>query len=136
MEMFTAILLTADLALGRFCLDDLPDQGRMEMLVNDIMSNKDPNDFTPHIFSYSEGAFGDVCSWECVFCDQNDNVHTIEWEGLEWISGAQNFEFVYLPRALRILSLSLCDISGNVEWDSLPRGLNSVTLWIIHLRGL
>ena len=67
------LALTADDGLMRFNASMLTDQTILESIVAQC------DDETLAKFTDADGEFLDVCSWEAIYCDRNDNVTKIDW---------------------------------------------------------
>ena len=107
------LLSTADPALGKFDLDSLSEQTRMELLVESLAlrwkeQRYDANDI-----------FREVCEWVGVRCTAEDKVFSVLLDD----SDGGTIDFLYLPRQMNDFTLGRCAFEGNLDIRDLPASL-------------
>ena len=110
-------LLCVDPSLGRLDYDSLPDQALMEILIAGSRNPKKAG------FQDANGNFKDVCEWNGVTC-VDDRVTEITFCSVKF-ERAQ-FPFDYVPPLVEVLSITGCDLFGNLNLSVLPQNLEKL----------
>ena len=111
MSLQLFFIATSDCTLSRVDPLTLSHQTLMEIIVADFASPDTPQDGNGPIFTDANGDFHDVCAWEGISCDAEQNVTHIAWFNKTWLCGS--FHFAMVPRTLQRLFLSKYDLSGD-----------------------
>ena len=120
-------ILAADIqGIARADKSSLPQQTLMELMVQGISKEKLESTFTD-----ASGNFHDYTTWECVSCDENDNVYqvckmSVNYRGL-------NLE--YVPSTVRRIIFMSAQLDGTVPWGALPPALEKLNLAVNFLEG-
>ena len=112
MPTFLSALHAIDAEPGRMCIDDLPDQSRMELLIEGTTEE------TKRYFQDADGEFIDVCEWGGVGCNDNGDVTLIRFCT---IKGEVSLDFI--PLNVKKLDIIWGDVQGTLNRAKLPRGL-------------
>ena len=118
-------LCTADTPIGRFHMDALTDQMRMELFVEPMLGE----DRSIHSNEKRDkhGNFTDACHWVCVECNCNGDVLEIQFGHEQWLCGTVSLDF--LPPKLRMFDIGQLKVAesrrihGTVNAALLPREL-------------
>ena len=111
MSLQLLFISIADCTLSRVDPLTLSHQTLMEIIVADFVGLKTSSDGSGPIFTDANGDFYDVCAWEGISCDAEQNVTHIAWFDETWLCGT--FQFAMVPRTLQRLFLSKYDLSGD-----------------------
>ena len=91
------VLLSADPSLGRLDYSLLSDQTLMEMLIEKF------DDETKKEYQGKHGMYKDVCEWECVECDDHEEVVEIDINS-RYVSGS--LDLCYVPPKVNLINIS------------------------------
>ena len=117
---FGLLLAAADPAIGRAGTAFLPDQARMELLIEGFA------DKVKARYQDADGEFLDVCRWPGVKCDAGGSVSTIELRSLE---GTAVLPLEYIPSSITSVVLrgtssrSAGRLCGSIDAAALPLSL-------------
>ena len=129
-------LLTADTeAIGRFNSDAMTDQMRMEVFVSGVKNVSNLQD--------ADGAFLPICEWPGITFDAEDRVTKVNFDMrpgenfsdsdgelddvyVFFIGPGGRFDFQWLPKSLKELSVAALDVKGTVDTKCLPELLSTL----------
>ena len=144
--MASWLLITAlDTTLGRVNRNDITQQSRLELLIEDLLDKSRFHD--------KDGFYKDVCEWDGVTLDVENLVVGILWASmntaffpqggsldLQWIPEtavsftvykagiAGNFDVKYLPRHIQLFDLAQNTFTGDVDLTHLPSTVRGIFL--------
>ena len=108
-------LLSADISgIGRVDRDSIPDQARMELLLENV---KNKGKLMDHFGNYSPIEF-----WDEIRLNDDGQVIEIWWLFGDFVS-AGTIDLQWLPLGLERCTISECSLLGSVDTESLPRGM-------------
>ena len=145
--MMATTFFAIDASLGRFNIDDMSDQMRMELLVESF-----PDTYKEMI--QEDGAYKPISEWSCVALDEEGNVTRVEMYIIDagkiafefipktvkkfWLGGGSclgSVETAALPPDLDNFDISRCKISGTFDMTTLPSGLKMLSISHNNLSG-
>ena len=144
--------LCIDPSLGRLDYESLSDQARMEILIDGLTP------FSKTFYQDTHFAYRDVCEWESVECDENENVESLRftYNRVNYrmqLKGKLNTSYIpphvhtfvakisfqkafygkvdtaALPHTLTVFEISVNHFDGSVDFRTLPVSLQR---FIIH----
>ena len=117
-------LTEVDPSVGRFDLDSLSDQTRMELLFDGLEKNFKEN------FLDSKGEYKDLREWSVFWCSSikltSERVTSICLTTMDFSDA--DFPFAYIPPLVTQISIYKCKIHGTLETALLPSKLTSLSL--------
>ena len=131
LPFFTPTMRTADPSLGRFDYHALPDQARMEMLV-DGLSPKEKK----HIQD-SQGGFQDVCQWkywyDSLTACTDERVTSVCFRDMKFRT--KQFPFALTPERIEEFTMSHCALNGTLNTAVLPPNILEFNVGNNNLHG-
>ena len=92
-------------------------QSAMEKIIEGIVDIAE--------FQNDKGNFLDFDQWRGVTCNDQNEVDMIEWHE---IIGGGSLDFSWVPRTVRILSITQTDLSGSVNFAALPESVEEILI--------
>ena len=124
-------LLSLDInqSLGRFGIDELSQQDRMELLV----SNFHPSEYNRLDIKNLSGEFREMCQWSSIDCNDEKDVIGIGW--FSKLRQGGTIDFTFLPPTLERIGMGICKLHGTLACGSLPQPLHIFALFNNYLSG-
>ena len=123
--MLFAVCADTAVSLGRFNLQELTDQMRMELLIDGM------TDAAKRQYKDENGDYFEIVEWDCVEVDEDDmsRVRSIRFPD-GFCEGSLTLD--YIPPTVRAFLQSGGELTGTIETSTLPGGLDEFSLTSSH----
>ena len=111
----TLLCLCSEEGLGRVDITSMTHQTLMELLIEKM------SDDHRQEFHDKSGEFQDVCEWDGVECDNDENVVKIGWD--KRFEDEFEMQFQWLPPTVEKFNADTSSLEGSLDTRALPQSL-------------